>query len=509
VRSELCQSNAPAIGASRASAFRFNLWLTVAIAVATLLRFYRLGTKSFWLDEAASVTLARLDWRSFWIAITHRQANMVLYYVLLRGWIKLGSGEFVVRSLSVAAGVAAILAIYLLGTRLFGAKAGRVAALLLMVHAFHVGYSQEARAYSWFVLLAIVSCLFFLLSLEQPSRKNSAAYILVSALMVYAQVFGVWMLLAQWISLVFRRGGIVWKQFIFGVATICLLISPLAYCLLFTSDRTQLYWLTKPTPQDFYRFAFDMTGNGGILLLVVYGALAMTGVGTGLRSSSTSADSWKYWFLLTWLILPVASALLVSLRWPVFEPRFLIFCLPPLVLLVSDAAARIRSNVLFVAALAILLGLSLSGTYAYYRARADAKHTDDWRSATRYVLSQARTGDAVLFSYSEERLAFDEYERQFGVIGSALREFPEQTDLELLTLRPSRPSPELLDEIVAAYKRVWVISAYQPNEHSLPTEMALKAHFGAREERRFGFVRAELFADKMSETAEQQGTSSR
>jgi hypothetical protein len=39
--------------------------------------------------------------------------------------------------------------------------------------------------------------------------------------------------------------------------------------------------------------------------------------------------------------------------------------------------------------------------------------------------------------------------------------------------------------------------------------MALKAHFGAREERRFGFVRAELFADKISETAEQQGTSSR
>jgi mannosyltransferase len=509
VRSELRQSSAPAIGASRASAFRFNLWLTVAIVVATLLRLYRLGTKSLWLDEAASVTLARLDWRSFWIAITHRQANMVLYYVLLRGWIQLGSGEFVVRSLSVVAGVAAIPAIYLLGTRLFGPKAGRVAALLLTVHAFHIGYSQEARAYSLFVLLAIVSCLFFLLSLEQPSRKNRVGYILVSALMVYAQVFGVWMLLAQWISLVFRRGGIAWRQFLLSVAIICLLISPLAYCLLFASDRTQLYWLTKPTPQDFYRFALDLTGNGGVLLLVLCGALALIGLGTGLRSSSTSADSWKYWFLSTWLILPVALALLVSLRWPVFEPRFLIFCLPPLVLLVSDAAARIRSNVFFAAALMILLGLSLSGTYSYYRARADAEHTDDWRSATHFVLLQARTGDAVLFSYSEERLAFDEYERRFNTVDSPLHEFPEQTDLELLTLRPSRPSPELLDEIVAGYKRVWVISAYQPNEHSLPTEMALNGHLRGREERSFGFVRAELFADKISETAEQQGTSSR
>jgi hypothetical protein len=169
-------------------------------------------------------------------------------------------------------------------------------------------------------------------------------------------------------------------------------------------------------------------------------------------------------------------------------------------LLVSDRLARIRSEVLFAAAFMILLGLSLSGTYSYYRGRADAEHTDDWRNATRYVLSQARANDAVLFSYSEERLAFDEYRRQFHATGSPLHEFPAQTDLELLTLRPSRPSPQLLAELVAEFPRVWVISAFQPNQHSLPTEAALKAHFGEQEERSFGFVRAELFADTIPES---------
>ncbi len=509
MRSELCQSSADAIGPGRASAFGLNLWLMIALVLATLLRLFRLGTKSFWLDEAASVTLARLDWQSFWIAITHRQANMVLYYVLLRGWIKLGSSEFAMRSLSVVAGVAAIPAIYLLGTRLFGPRAGRVAALLLSVHAFHIRYSQEARAYSLLMFLAVTSCLLFLLSLKQPSRKNWAAYVLTSTLMVYAQAFGAWMLLAQWSSLFFRRSEIAWKQFLCSAAMICLLISPLAYCLLFASDRTQLYWLTRPTLQDACKFALDMTGNGGSLLLLAYGALALIGVGAGvgLRSHSASADSWKYWFLLTWLILPVALALVISLRWPVFEPRFLIFCLPPLVLLASDTLARIRSSVLFAAALMILLGLSLSGTYSYYRSRADAEHTDDWRNATRYVLSQERASDSVLFSYSEERLAFDEYQRQFHLSGSPIHEFPEQTDLELLRLRPSRPSPQLLNEIVAGYKRVWVITAFQPNQHSLPTETALKAHFSEYEERSFGFVRAELFADKIPVTTDHEGTS--
>ena len=419
-----------------------SLWWVLVISVGGVFRFIHLGTKSFWLDEAASVTLARLDWRAFWSAVTHRQANMVFYYLLLRGWIKLGSSEFVIRSLSVLAGVAAILAIYLLGSRLFGPRAGRVAALLLCVHAFHIRYSQEARAYSLFMLLAIMSCLFFLLSLEQPSRKHWAAYILLSTLMVYAQVFGGWMLLAQWISLSFRRGAIAWKQFLLSVAIICLLVSPLAYCLLFASDRTQLHWLTKPTLQDLYKLSLDMSGNGGPFLLLAYGALALISVAAGVGSlRSHPADSWKYWFLSTWLILPVALILVISLRWPVFEPRFLIFCLPPLVLLASDTLTRIGSSVLFAAALMIVLGLSLNGTYLYYRGRADAEHTDDWRDATRYVLAEARASDAVLFSYSEEKLAFDEYQRQFHATGSPIHEFPEQTDLELLTLRPSAAEP--------------------------------------------------------------------
>ena len=99
----------------------------MGVVVGTALRLFRLGTKSFWLDEATSAVLARVDRQVFVGAIIHRQANMFLYYLLLRGWIRLGDSEFVVRSLSVLAGVAAIPAIYLLGTRLFGPKAGGVA----------------------------------------------------------------------------------------------------------------------------------------------------------------------------------------------------------------------------------------------------------------------------------------------------------------------------------------------------------------------------------------------
>jgi hypothetical protein len=267
---------------------------------------------------------------------------MVLYYVLLRGWTGLGSGELAVRSLSVVAGVAAIPAIYLLGKRLFGPKAGRVAALLLSVH------------------------------------------------------------------------------------------------------------------------------------------------------------------VLIWLALPVTLVLAISLRWPAFEPRFLIFCVPLFALLAADALAQVRSKLLFATTLMIVLGLSLNGTYSYYRARADTEHSDNWRDATRFVLSQAQMGDAVLFIYSEERIAFDAYQRQFQMTGSVIHEFPEQTDLELLTLRPSRPSAELLENLVAKYRRVWVLSAFQPNRASRQAEAVLRNHFSEYRDRSFGFVHAYLFADHIPYADHQQ-----
>ncbi|MGA7286736.1 MAG: hypothetical protein WBX02_01480, partial [Terriglobales bacterium] len=81
-----------------------TIWLGLVVALAAALRLFRLGVRSFWLDEAVSAMLARVDRHVFASAVIHRQANMVLYYLLLRGWTRLGSSEFALRSFSALAG---------------------------------------------------------------------------------------------------------------------------------------------------------------------------------------------------------------------------------------------------------------------------------------------------------------------------------------------------------------------------------------------------------------------
>src|SRR5439155_14448315 len=182
-------------------------WAIVVLitAAAAVLRFYALSAKSFWFDEGVSVAIARLGWYDFAHILWRREANMSLYYMLLRPWLHLGSSEAFIRSLSVLFALATIPAVYLLGRKLFDSRVGLIAALLLAVNAYHVRYSQEARSYALMTFLCVLSSLYFVKSLEEPSRRNRALYLVSSVLAVYAQFFAELLILAQWLSLRFLK----------------------------------------------------------------------------------------------------------------------------------------------------------------------------------------------------------------------------------------------------------------------------------------------------------------
>jgi len=61
-------------------------WLTLLLLLAAgaTARFLYLAGKPFWFDETFSVEVAQLDFRNFLHLLWWREANMSLYYVLLR-----------------------------------------------------------------------------------------------------------------------------------------------------------------------------------------------------------------------------------------------------------------------------------------------------------------------------------------------------------------------------------------------------------------------------------------
>jgi mannosyltransferase len=479
------------------------LTLIFIIVVGTLFRVHLLAARSLWLDEAASVALVRLPWKTFWRVLWNHEANMVLYYLLLRGWIHLGDSEFAVRSLSVLFGVAAIPAIYFLGNRFLGSKAGLTSAALLALHSFHIRYSREARSYSLLVFLLILSTYFFLCSLESPARKKYwIAYVLVSVLAVYAHLFAVLLLVSQWLSLGFTRLRQIGLARIFWItSTFGLLVSPMAVFVR-RNDRGQLDWIHQPTASLFLNSMRLLTGNffsypstaiqrdALLILYALFWVLAVLSLAPFSGAKSASSDEGLVVRLVALcLIFPIGSTLFISFWKPVFISRFMIICVPAMVLLAGCGISKpgrfsIRLRWVTPLAVAVMIGLSLSASYRYCRATPES----GWRSVTREILTQQQPGDVALF-FVLARQPF-EYEyyvsremSEHGVTFSPTVVFPPGLGLESpLDLEQSKKQVNLLTK---RHQRVWLVWDETERVRALLIRSLLPDNFRVLKEQHF------------------------
>jgi mannosyltransferase len=447
--------------------------LTVIAGVAAVLRFHSLATKSFWFDEGVSVAIARLDWYNFARILWRREANMSLYYFLLHFWVHFGGSEFFVRSLSVLFAVASVLVVYFLGRQLFDPRVGLIAAALLAINAYHVQYSQDARSYSLMVLLCSLSSLYFLKCLSEPLRHNRVAYVVASVLAVYAQFFSGLLVIAQWVSLPFLYEPLS-SQTLAKIKHdwrwIALLVSPVVAFVL-TTGTGPLRWVQRPGLNDLYIFALHLTGNGGPWLLLACAAACLAALSPVWQTRKIPRVAWEFWryrFLLCWLLLPLLLTLALCLIKPLFVPRYFIFCLPALLLLVACGITRLRRGALMVPALLFVLILSLPGTAGYYKQDLDIQR-DDWRAATHYLLNHAQPGDALLFHVPMGRMPYEFYHStQANASGPAVVLYPSHGDRLTFLDFVEKPNDVAIERLLPQHTRAWLVLTYAETPSGLP-----------------------------------------
>jgi mannosyltransferase len=198
--------HAPAIGAAR-SAWLERMPLIALLLLAALLRGVTLDHQSLWYDEA--VTAVRVLHPSLGAtlsAVAHGENTPPLYYVLEWGWTRaLGTGMFALRSSSALAGVGVVAVAWAIGRQLSSRRAAVILAALVATNPLFVWYSQEARSYELFVLLAAVALLFFLRARQEPSARNLTAWALASALALATFYFSIFLIVIEAALLLLRR----------------------------------------------------------------------------------------------------------------------------------------------------------------------------------------------------------------------------------------------------------------------------------------------------------------
>jgi uncharacterized membrane protein len=388
-----------------------KLMVWAIVALGALLRVRALSAKSFWLDEIASVVIARMPGNFFWHWLGTQEGNMALYYVMLRPWLGIHLGEGTVRLLSVLPGVASLPVMYLLGKRLFGRSVGLLASLFLALSTCAVVYSQEARAYSWLLFGVIVSTYFFVRLIEQPTYAMACAYGLTAGVTFYFHYFGLLVPLAHAVSLLaLPRERRPWKHLILAAAMIGTLGAPVLWMIHIQPVR-HLDWVSKPSLLELYHLGVFLAAESGkgagpallvvelILLVVFFHAMVAK-----RRSAEPNRDFFPYVVVASGLLTPIVFSLLVSIVRPVFFHRFLIICLPAWLLAIAAAICALAQRRIALLAVAGVCVLSVVSTaLSYSRVR------EDWRGAVNFLIDNARSQDVVLYYQSVGGWAAENY----------------------------------------------------------------------------------------------------
>jgi hypothetical protein len=272
-------------------------WALVALTLlAAALRLATLGSQSLWYDEAfAPVHVLRAGLGATLHNVVHTENTPPLWYVLEWAITRvLGEGEVALRLLSALAGIATVPVAWAIGRELQGPptrRAAMVGAALVASCPLFVWYSQEARAYGLFVLLASLAFLCFLRALADPTNRRLAAFAVVASAALLTHYFAVFLLIPMIVWLIWRHRVRAWaaavSPILVGLALIPLIVAQGGHGTQWIGEWA-LESRLEAIPQ-YYLTGYTGSALGhGVELLV--GVVALAGVVYGLWCALTPRE---------------------------------------------------------------------------------------------------------------------------------------------------------------------------------------------------------------------------
>jgi len=478
--------------------------LVMIILLGAFLRFYTIGAKTIWLDEAFSIWVADHSLLSGWSWLIRIDQHPPLYYSLLHFWQMLfGDEQGTVRAFSALCSTLTIPFFYGASRRWTDTRTALIAAFLLAISPIHVRYAQETRMYA-LLTLGVAIALYFLARLLFDPRARRARLVLLGLATAEAAVMLTHNTATVFFPLALNGaigGVLLWKYTQGGVSSLPALNDPaferrwlrtqlLAFAIwlpwsIFFVRQTirvdQEFWLWAPdlsrVSEVLYNFnaAFLPTGfPGQPWWHLLYWALALYGIYSLRRKPACGI------LLLTFFLTPIIGELLVSLRRPIFYERTLLWATLPYYLLLAAGlrtlAGKIEFNpsaalanalgrtgqrvrvefaiqALTLAIVITLSGFALTGYYQDFQ-------KEDWAKAADYVAQNIAPNDLILFNATWVQLPFEYYFRHYNT-AAELRGLPvDLFDRGVLEPKMTQADIPYMDTLLANRAQVWLVYSH-------------------------------------------------
>jgi mannosyltransferase len=223
--------------------------LVGALAVGAGLRFWGLGSQSYWYDEWVTTEATAGGLGDVLRHVARREGNTPPYFLVMWVWARLfGDGEVALRTFSALCGVATVAVAYGIARELGRSRrVAGAAAALVAVSPMLIWYSQEARPYSLLALVGGLSVLAFARARRTGTTGELVLWAVVAAAAVSFHYFVASLVAAEAVALAAERRLPARRVALacLPTAAVLALLAPLALEQhTYDADRDWISWFT-------------------------------------------------------------------------------------------------------------------------------------------------------------------------------------------------------------------------------------------------------------------------
>ena len=322
---------------------------------------FNIGQESLWVDEAISLSQTS---RGFGEALYLLKTDVhpPLYTTLLWIWTTIfGQTEIAARSLSALIGTLIIPATYALGKKITSSTTGLIAATLVTVNPFLIQYSQEARMYSLFILLGVLSTYYVLDYYEKGDMK---LYAIVTILLAYTHYLS-WILIAiHGVIASIKQPKDIRNHAGLGAILIASYIPWITHLYEQAQNLGGVSWIPPTTYNDVITTILTLVGGTTVFPIIFFFIILTTMYAIKNREGKTIT-------LLSIAVTPLFLLISIStLGDNVFVTRYIAYLSPLLILSASTGINRLNTAIKPIMVIGIIL-IMLPGLQTQYEERAN------------------------------------------------------------------------------------------------------------------------------------------
>lgn len=445
-------------------------WLPISIilVVATCIFTYQLGHEGFWIDEFYSMRDAAVFQKNPLEGYKDNQIRP-LFYVLLSIWMRFGSSDAWLRSLSVVFAIISVFLIYRIGRRMLGENEGLIAATLLMTSPYFISHAQQVRMYDMSVCLGLAGALFLANALliepnQQPSQKALAGWALFRLLAILTFPLNLTLLIPDTLMILWRfcREPAILVSLSKWLLLLLLLWSPAVVSVIRETSPTSDYstsraqYVARPGLSNLiFPLKFWMVQTPVVLigpkvhLFYKFFSLPIFAlIGAALIQKHKSPALFQ---IGAWLIVPLIPIIVVSsFAAQLWEPRYILFVSPYLFLLLAAGFTRLwrqwKPAAIVIAAIYVV---AIGGALAQY---FTVQNNQDFRFNIETIEQHDQPGDAIVWGYQWDIPQKWEAPLDYYYQGNAKAYWLSMRDFD----KPGDVS-RWLSQFPTGYKRLWVV----------------------------------------------------